>query len=104
MPYKDLHGELAKRRDFRAKLKSRYDLSLEDFEHMLALQDGVCAICKRPENDKYKRRLSVDHDHETGKIRGLLCHMCNTALGKLNDDPELFSSAARYLRLHRGEI
>ncbi len=44
------------------------------------------------------RRLSIDHDHNTGDIRGLLCHNCNVAIGHLNDDPELLDAAAGYLR------
>lgn len=104
MPYKDPKSRERQLTNWRTKLKIRYGITLEEFEHMLALQGGVCAICKQPENDRYKRRLSVDHDHSTGKVRGLLCHMCNTALGKLKDNPELFDAAASYLRLHRGEF
>ena len=84
-------------RMFRSHLKSRYGITLEEYEAMLTEQGGVCAICGLPENDRYKRRLSVDHDHETGAIRGLLCHMCNTGLGKFTDSSELLTSAANYL-------
>jgi recombination endonuclease VII len=59
-------------------LKYRYGLSKEDYERMLDEQGGVCAICGSAPD---KQRLSVDHNHGTGKVRGLLCHKCNLALG-----------------------
>lgn len=68
---------------------------------MLVQQDGLCRICRRPERALGRsgrvRPLSVDHDHDTGKVRGLLCHGCNTALGKFNHDPEWLLAAVRYL-------
>ncbi len=100
--YKDLDKQ--KRTWFRNHLRRRYGITVEDFEHMLALQGGVCAICKCPEKVEYKRTLSVDHDHITGKVRGLLCHRCNTALGKLEDNPFYFDAAATYIRQHLGSF
>lgn len=87
-------------RNYHRKLRQRYGITLEEYDRMFALQSGVCAICKQPENDAYKRRLSVDHDHETGKVRGLLCHQCNTGIGKFGDDIKRLLSAAKYLKLH----
>jgi len=69
-----------------------YGLSDEDFGAMYRDQGGRCAICED------ETRLNVDHDHETGKVRGLLCRRCNVALGFLRDDPELADLAAAYLR------
>lgn len=69
---------------------------------MLASQDGVCAICERPEkvidprNGRIKA-LAVDHDHGTGDIRGLLCQNCNKGLGNLGDSVEILMAAAAYL-------
>ncbi len=63
-------------------------------------QDGVCAICGEPETAVLRGRtlkLSVDHDHETGVIRGLLCHACNLGLGKFKDRVELLEKAIAYL-------
>lgn len=57
-------------------------------------QGGVCAICECPD----KKRLSVDHDHQTGKIRGLLCANCNLALGNFKDDPDRLAKAIVYLK------
>lgn len=80
------------------QLKKRWGLTVEQFESMVAAQGGVCRICQRPEKSEYKRRLSVDHDHLTGEIRGLLCHMCNTGIGKFEDNPALLVAAAAYLK------
>jgi hypothetical protein len=67
---------------------------------MLEVQNGVCAICKLPESRKSRSglyTLSVDHDHKTGKVRGLLCHRCNNCLGTLKDDTHILQSAIDYL-------
>jgi transposase len=64
--------------------KSKYGVTPEWYDETLAVQDGLCAICKRPERMTFKgkiKRLCIDHDHETGKARKLLCHECNTHLG-----------------------
>jgi hypothetical protein len=81
-------------------LEKQYGITAEDFAQMLLDQDGVCAICGLPEttiqNGKV-RQLSVDHDHETGRVRGLLCNDCNRGIGMLHDDPDLLRTAADYL-------
>ena len=78
-----------------------YGVSLEDYARMLNEQGGVCAICGQPETAKDRignpKDLGVDHDHATGKVRGLLCARCNTALGLLGDNAMLASQAAQYL-------
>lgn len=77
-------------------LKFKYGISQADYDSMLAVVPG-CAICGiTPE--KLGRLLSVDHDHKTGRVRGLLCHLCNTGIGKLRDG-ELFAAATEYLSL-----
>ena len=74
--------------------KEKYGITMEEFEVMKAEQDGVCAIC----GTKGKKELSVDHDHETGMVRGLLCSGgCNPGLGYFKDNPELLRAAAEYL-------
>ncbi len=85
-----------RRRTFR-----KYGITLEQFDELFQAQDGVCAICGKPEwvvQSGKLRELSVDHDHRTGKIRGLLCCNCNRALGLLNDDVDLFKRAINYLQ------
>lgn len=80
-------------------LRRKYGISLEDYDRMLAAQAGGCAICgKRPdEQQRYDRYLHVDHNHETGEVRGLLCDQHNLLLGRFNDDPNLIRRAADYL-------
>lgn len=67
----------------------RYGLSRADYERMLADQEGVCCICQRPERtrpDGTPRPLSVDHDHVTKRIRGLVCNTCNRLIGLFESD------------------
>lgn len=75
-------------------IKKLYGLTLEQYNDMLVNQVGVCAICKEKPAD---RRLSVDHNHKTGKVRGLLCRNCNTALGGFKDSVLILKSAIEYL-------
>jgi hypothetical protein len=78
-------------------LKSKYGISATDYMVILDSQDGVCAICRGDSNPS-GHMLSVDHDHSTGMIRGLLCKKCNTGIGNLNDDPRLIARALEYLK------
>lgn len=81
----------------------RYGLTLDDYNRMLAEQGGGCAICKRPPRGKtLGQRLYVDHCHDTGKIRGLLCPGCNTALGQYRHDIETLMRAIAYLERANG--
>lgn len=75
-------------------LRSKFGLTLAEYDDMLAGQGGVCAICGLPPAEK---RLSVDHDHATGAIRGLLHSHCNLVLGNAGDSPALLRAAADYL-------
>ena len=77
-------------------LKKRYGISLKEYYQMLADQNGLCAICGASESET-QRRLHVDHDHETGEIRGILCHRCNVALGMVQDNVKILSLMIRYL-------
>lgn len=76
---------------------SQVGLTIEDYDGWLAAQGGVCAICKQPEPHTNKR-LSVDHDHRTGKARGLLCSFCNPGLGMFRDSIATLSAAIEYLK------
>jgi hypothetical protein len=77
-----------------------YGVSVEQYAALVEAQDNLCAICELPETMTYQgkvKSLSIDHDHATGKVRGLLCAACNFALGKFKDSPALLRSAANYL-------
>lgn len=79
-------------------LTRRYGITAEEADALIEEQGGLCAICQRVPNQKYKNPWHIDHNHETGKVRGMLCHQCNTALGNFNDDPETLERALDYLR------
>lgn len=81
-------------------LKHRYGLSAEMYNALLATQGGGCAICGQT---KTRRRLDVDHNHITGKVRGLLCGKCNRAISQAEDNPERLMRMADYLRLYDGK-
>lgn len=81
-----------------SNLKRTYGISLPEWNAKLEAQKGVCAICSG--TCVSGRRLSVDHNHTTGKIRDLLCGNCNHGLGKFLDNPELLLKAVDYLRKH----
>lgn len=83
----------------------KYGLSPEEYDALLVAQDNKCAICEEPETSSDRRwgglkRLAVDHCHNTGKIRGLLCSRCNTTLGKLEESPQLLRAMWDYLYEH----
>ena len=74
----------------------KYNLGLEEYDQMLESQNGQCAICGKRQHKK----LFVDHNHKTGKVRGLLCNNCNFGIGQFQDDFNLLLSAIEYLRRH----
>lgn len=82
-------------------LRAEHGIGLEDYNTMFMKQGGLCFICENPEtsNSRWGKvlTLAVDHDHKTGKIRGLLCRRCNQVLGKFEDDIKLFKKAISYL-------
>lgn len=89
--------------NFSWKLKRKYGLSLKEWKDLLSSQEGVCALCRKRENsNSYK--LNVDHCHETGRVRGLLCSPCNRALGVLGDTPEKIEHVLGYVRDGHGKV
>jgi hypothetical protein len=79
-------------------LRQNYGITLADFEAMLASQDGRCAICLGFFPSEFETH--ADHDHSTGRVRGLLCNSCNNGLGRFRDDPDILRRAAAYLEQH----
>lgn len=77
-------------------LVKAYGITLEEYRGTLNNQGGGCAVCTST-TSRGGRALAIDHDHNTGKIRGILCSDCNTALGLLKDSPELLAKATAYL-------
>lgn len=72
----------------------KYGITEDDYQRMLSEQEGVCSLCKRPPRT---HRLHVDHDHVTGRVRGLLCGGCNGLLGLIEAFPEWPERARKYL-------
>lgn len=76
------------------------DFTQEDYEELFAQQQGNCAICGKHQN-KLKRILSLDHNHKTGQVRGLLCRGCNLGIGCFEENQESLINAITYLRLNK---
>lgn len=78
-------------------LKKTYNLSLTELEFLKVQQKYKCAICGTHEDDCSRKTLFVDHNHDTGEVRGLLCSQCNSAIGLMYDNSETLRKAAKYL-------
>ena len=78
-------------------LKQKYDLTIEEYQYILNMQAGLCCICCEPMNPQ--RDTHVDHDHDTGLVRGLLCSKCNSGIGYLKDSLAITESAFFYLQI-----
>jgi Recombination endonuclease VII len=92
-----------KREDHWRNSLRKYDLTPEQWQAMSDAQGGVCAICKEP-NGTGKRdwRLHIDHDHETGEVRALLCTRCNLAVGHLRESTKIAEAMLLYITSHKG--
>jgi hypothetical protein len=82
-------------------LMRKFGMTIEQYDAMLEAQGGGCFICGRPPREDIS--LHVDHDHFTGKVRGILCFCCNNALADFQDDPELLRKAAGYVSWHASQ-
>lgn len=78
-------------------LRRNYGITAEDFDRMFSEQSGRCGICCTEDPGGRTNTFHVDHCHETGRVRGLLCNRCNRALGQFNDSEELLLAAIAYL-------
>lgn len=79
-------------------LKRFYGITLDEYNALFEAQGGLCAGCNSAGSEGKRKGLFVDHDHETGAIRGLLCNNCNAALGLLGDKAETIARLMEYLR------
>lgn len=81
----------------RAKLRSKYKLTDEELDALFDRADGNCEACGRPFGDAQASKPVIDHDHDTGQVRGVLCTTCNSGIGMLGDDPERLIRALEFL-------
>jgi hypothetical protein len=81
----------------RARLKRSFGMTVQQYDEMLDAQGGCCALCGS-DFPGGRGRFVVDHCHDTGRVRGLLCNLCNVGLGALRDSPQLLQKAIHYLR------
>jgi len=79
--------------------KRNYGITIEEYEEMLDEQDGKCSICNT-DTPSDGKRLHIDHNHNTGKVRGLLCNNCNHGLGQFKDNQNLLAMAIQYLKIY----
>lgn len=109
--WKEWRSSYIKTDDYRKKIsarhfKKKYGLTLEDVGQLYKKQRGRCAICRSSLKLIIPDRrglpgFCIDHDHDTGKVRGILCNPCNWGLGQFKDDPFILGSAFRYLKKHK---
>ncbi len=113
MPYKDIEKRKAHSRIYGKKnwkkikekhsaymIEYKYGITKSEYDKLLKEQDGACAICRKIEIRKRNGKataLIVDHNHATGKVRGLLCHKCNTILGMAEDNINILANSITYL-------
>src|ERR1017187_1318126 len=100
--WRERNPDASKDSQRRYKLKMNHDITLEQFDVMLSIQGGRCAICGTDEPGG-NGTWHVDHNHETGDRRGLLCSNCNRCLGLLKDDIFILESAIVYLKKSESE-
>jgi hypothetical protein len=93
--WREAHPELHQARH----VKNRYGIALQEYEAMAAAADGKCPVCGEPPPPF--NGFDLDHDHETGQVRGLLCRPCNLALGGARDNPAILRALADYIEQHR---
>jgi len=89
------------------KIKQIYGISREEFEALICIQDFRCAICRKeidPTVNSKKSKALIDHNHKSGKIRGIVCINCNSILGYCKEDPKILLEAIRYLEKFKRSV
>lgn len=89
-----------KKRNILYQKKSKYNLNEEEYNNLFLKQGNSCAICGKPFNEE--RKGFVDHSHETGKVRGILCSKCNTLIGMANEETNILENAIKYINNNKG--
>ena len=89
--------DLWKRKRRNESLRWKYGITIEEYESMVQSQNNVCEICQGTDDHRKNGHLSVDHNHETGDVRGLLCGHCNSLIGYAAENSDVLSSAMLYL-------
>lgn len=114
--WKTKEGKSGYQKEYRAQfvekfrfdgIKRRFGISEEEYKAMIIGQKGCCDICKQPETAMRNGKLlalAVDHNHDTGEVRGLLCGKCNTFLGKAKEDIGILTNAISYLQKHAEKV
>ena len=98
---KEYYSSPERKLKYRKKyIEKAFNIPYSQYEQMQTAQNNVCAICKEKETCSRQEYLSVDHNHTTGKVRGLLCNSCNRALGYFRDNPVFVENAKNYLILN----
>ena len=80
-----------------SNLKKKYGITIEEYEELVQAQNSTCAICGTDDPGRRLANWAIDHCHETGKVRGLLCHQCNMGLGSFKDNGYILVNAIKYL-------
>lgn len=99
--YTAKHPERVKQRFRKWVLRTKYNITWEQYHEMLEAQGGCCAICETDKPEGRGQCFHVDHDHKTGRVRGLLCTNCNNMLGRAKDNPALLRKGASFLEAHQ---
>lgn len=90
--------ELNRLSEKKRRLRIKFGMTLDDYNQLFEKQNNACAICL--DSERGKRDWHLDHDHTTGKVRGILCHWCNLMLGHARDSEDILEAGMRYLQEH----
>ena len=96
--YRQKNKELIKKRNRIGRIKRTYGISIGEYNDIFKKQNKKCLICEIKLPNGFALNKHIDHDHKTGKVRGILCTKCNTILGMANDNEEILLSAVSYLK------
>ena len=102
--WREANKARADRLSRKSYLRKKYGITIEQYEAMICEHNNVCVICFRsPRGNGSRAKLHIDHCHETGKIRGLICPNCNTALGMVEDNTNILKRMIEYVERHKSQ-